>query len=106
MTMMTKPAMVHGKRRPTTSDTGTSRMIHPKRRRSNMMIEPKNSVSVQTWIDSRIEYAYCDSWSATLHGVSPSHPKKARSDISSPLANVFAQDKRERGYFCAPDFSS
>ena len=48
MTMRTKPALVQGSRRSTTSDTGTLRMVQPRRRRSNITTEPKKTASVQT----------------------------------------------------------
>ena len=43
ITMMTKPAMVHGSRRSRTSDTGTLRMMTPRRRKSTTAFAPTRS---------------------------------------------------------------
>ena len=48
ITMMTNPIIVHGSRRRATSDTGTSRITQPSRRKSNITVSPKKRHSVHT----------------------------------------------------------
>ncbi len=81
MTMSTKPAAVHGKSCPTTSDTAVRRIVTPSRRRSSITAIPRKRHKDRTWIDSTMEYPHLDSWSAILPGVFASHSQKPRRNI-------------------------
>src|SRR5713101_9645864 len=81
MTISTKPAAVHGKSCPTTSDAAVRRIVTPRRRRSSITAIPRNRHKDRTWTDSMKEYAHLDSWSAILQGVFASHSQKPRRDI-------------------------
>src|SRR5688500_11719016 len=60
------------RRRRVTSNTGTLRMVAPRRRRSSIAAVPTNNDSVTTWTVETIRYAYRDSWSAMLPAVDAS----------------------------------
>ncbi len=51
-TINAKPPPAHGKSRPATSDTGTSRSVRPTSRRSSIAIIPRNRVKLSTWVVS------------------------------------------------------
>src|SRR5882672_45980 len=81
MTITTKPAVVHGRSRAATSDTGTSRMTRLRSRRSRIAAIPRNRHRVSTWTDSTMGNAHTDSAIATLARVCANHSKKPRRDI-------------------------